>query len=103
MENSRIVLARLAESTNDPIDSFDAEKYIRYFDDCELSDGQKIDFLKVLWDIMSAFVDLGFGVDSVLPIIMQNAMNSEQCVIQDENLVQELKDARSSAIHGDCS
>lgn len=49
--------------------AFDPEKYLDYIDDPYLTDAQKTVFLQTLWTIMSSFVDLGFGVDSVMPIL----------------------------------
>ncbi|QQG35158.1 MAG: hypothetical protein HYS17_06180 [Micavibrio aeruginosavorus] len=56
---------------------FDAERYMANIADLDMTYAQKVEFLRVLWDIMSAFVDLGFGVDSVIPIIAKRA--SESC------------------------
>jgi hypothetical protein len=44
---------------------FDPEKYRSFLEDTELSHEQQSEYLKVLWSIMTAFVELGFGVDSV--------------------------------------
>jgi hypothetical protein len=44
---------------------FDPEKYRSFLEDTELSHEQQTEYLKVLWSIMTAFVELGFGVDSV--------------------------------------
>jgi homoserine acetyltransferase len=55
---------------------FDAEKYLVHVDDMEMTDAQKMEFLRTLWTIMSAFVDLGFGVDSVMPILAQRALEN---------------------------
>ena len=44
---------------------FDPEKYRCYLEDTELSEDQQIEYLKVLWSIMTTFVELGFGVDSI--------------------------------------
>lgn len=43
----------------------DLREYLPYLDDTHLSEDQKIELLQTLWSIMSAFVDQGFGVDSV--------------------------------------
>lgn len=43
----------------------DADKYREYVEDFDLPEERKIELLKTLWWIMAAFVDLGFGVDSV--------------------------------------
>ena len=43
----------------------DIEKYRPYVEDFDMSEEQKVEFLKTLWTIMSAFVDLGWGIDAV--------------------------------------
>jgi hypothetical protein len=55
---------------------FKAEKYLEYVDDLEMTEAQKIEFLRILWNIMSGFVELGFGVDSVMPILAQRALEN---------------------------
>lgn len=42
----------------------DIERYRRYLDGMNLSEAQTAEMLRALWSILSAFVDLGFGVDS---------------------------------------
>lgn len=63
--------------------SFDAQKYMHHADGLDLTDAQKIEFLRTLWTIMSAFVDLGFGVDSVLPILAQRALDKGADAVQE--------------------
>lgn len=48
---------------------FDAEEYRKYLDDIEGTEEQKLEFLRTLWWIMSAFVELGFNVDPVQQLI----------------------------------
>jgi len=43
----------------------DTEKYREHIEEFELSDEEQSELLKTLWTIMAAFVDLGFGVDSI--------------------------------------
>ncbi len=43
----------------------DIEKYIDQFSEFDLTEEQKVDVLKALWQIMSRFVEMGFGLDSV--------------------------------------
>ena len=52
---------------------FEADRYIGYINDFEMTDAQKVEFLRTLWDIMATFVRLGFGVESVLPSLFQRA------------------------------
>ncbi len=44
---------------------FDHAKYLAQVEDIEMSEEQKIEVLRTLWEIMASFVNLGFGVDSV--------------------------------------
>lgn len=43
----------------------DVERYRAYLDGMDLSDPQAADMLNALWSILSTFVDVAFGVDSV--------------------------------------
>lgn len=52
---------------------FDAEKYLKHAEDFDLTEAQKTEFLRTLWDIMATFVRLGFGVESVLPALFESA------------------------------
>ena len=62
---------------------FDAAKYLDYVEDPHLTEAQKIEFLQTLWTIMASFVDLGFGVDSVMPILEGRALESGQDALQE--------------------
>lgn len=44
----------------------DLREYLPYLDDTYRSEDQKLELLQTLRSILSAFVDQGFGVDSVL-------------------------------------
>ena len=44
---------------------FDPSVYNHHIQDFDLTDEQRAELLGTLWWIMAAFVDLGFGVDSV--------------------------------------
>lgn len=48
-----------------PTIAFDAERYRPHVADLNLSAAREEELLRTLWDIMSAFVDIGWGVDSV--------------------------------------
>ncbi len=55
---------------------FDPEQYVDDFDELDLSNKQHIEFLQSLWHIMSTFVDIGWGVESVqlfLPELFEKA------------------------------
>jgi|SRR5690606_18519076 len=43
----------------------DVDAYAPYVEELELTDEQKTDLLRTLWQIMASFVELGFGVDSI--------------------------------------
>lgn len=45
-----------------PSVEIDIARYQGYLDDTSLDDDQKEEMIKALWVIMTAFVDLGFGV-----------------------------------------
>lgn len=57
---------------------FDADKYLEHTEDFEMSEAQKLEFLRTLWDIMSTFMRLGFGVEAVLPTVFQRALETPQ-------------------------
>ncbi len=44
----------------------DVERYRMHLGGLDLSETQATELLETLWSILSAFVDQGFGVDSVL-------------------------------------
>ena len=44
---------------------FDADRYMHYVEDFGMTEDRKKEYLRTLWWIMAAFVNLGFGVDSV--------------------------------------
>lgn len=52
---------------------FEAARYMEYADDLELTEAEKVEFLQTLWNIMTAFVNAGFAVDSVIPALLQGA------------------------------
>lgn len=65
--------------------TLDADKYREHVDDLNLTEEQKLEFLKTLWWIMSAFVDLGFRVDAVqllLPALGEDSLSAESDTIE---------------------
>ena len=60
------ITSKLGEVTNQPVTKpevlIDYSRYEAYLDSVDLSDDQKQEFLGTLWNIIAAFVDLGFGV-----------------------------------------
>lgn len=67
----------------------DTDKYREYVDDLDLSEEQKVELLRTLWWIMAAFVDLGFGVDSVQRFIpaLEHCTNDDEAdgAVKNEN------------------
>ncbi|WP_341645356.1 hypothetical protein [Thauera sp. SDU_THAU2] len=61
---------------------FVADNYLKYIEDCEMTEAQKVEFLRTLWDIMATFVRLGFGVDSVLPGVFQKVSENATYTIE---------------------
>lgn len=61
---------------------FDSAKYLEHVEDFEMTEAQKTEFLRVLWDIMATFVRLGFDVDSVLPHFKEASENVPDAVEQ---------------------
>ena len=58
----------------------DVKKYQSHLEDFDMTEEQKLELLETLWSIMAAFVDLGFGRDSVQCIFQSfgsNSLNSE--------------------------
>ena len=57
--------AALEHITSKPVITVDYEKYAHLLDDPDLSEDQKREFLQAVWNIITNFVDLGFGVHPV--------------------------------------
>lgn len=55
--------------------SFDPADYREHLDSCPITEDQKDELLRALWDIMCAFVDLGWGLDAV-SLVLQNTSTS---------------------------
>jgi len=53
--------------------AFDMDKYMKMAGEFDMSEEEKRELLTTLWDIMSRFVELGFGLDSVSILEAQNA------------------------------
>ena len=69
--------------------AFDADKYLAHVEDFQMTETQKVEFLRALWDIMSTFVRVGFGVESVLPTIFQRALETPADGIEQSILTHE--------------
>ncbi|WP_342075597.1 hypothetical protein [Yoonia sp. SS1-5] len=68
------LLSKALEQAASPSIEIDVAKYQAYLDDPALTDAQKEEIISALWSIMTAFVDLGFGVHPV-----QQAIDQEAC------------------------
>ena len=62
---------------------FNADEYMEYLSDLNLTDAEKVEFLQVLWNIMSAFVNFGWGVDSVIPLLAIKASEASGNALQE--------------------
>ena len=58
--------------------AFDKEKYLPELEGTDLTEEQKIEMLQALWSIMEAFVDLGFGVNSIHQFFSERAAESSE-------------------------
>jgi len=85
-----------------PFDPADYKDEIAGFD---LTEQQQEEFLRTLWHIMAAFVDLGWGVSSlqnVLPGLAQLSENCEILEIEDNITAEDFNGAaRDSAPEGE--
>lgn len=48
-----------------PVVHVDFARYQEFLDNTEMSEAQREEFLKALWSIIVAFIDLGFGIHPV--------------------------------------
>lgn len=93
LAQSEIVLDRLSvpETPHSPGLVFDLAKYVGYLDGSDLSGAQETELLQTLWKIVTAFVDLGYGLHpvqqamdksrslalhSTLPVVESDSSNS---------------------------
>lgn len=44
---------------------FDAAEFVHFLEDADLSSDQKIEYVRMIWDIVLQFVDLGFGLHPI--------------------------------------
>lgn len=61
-----------------PVVAIDVEKYQSWLDDSDLSDQEKQEFLQALWNIVVAFVELGFGVHPLQEVCGQQSVLVDQ-------------------------
>ncbi len=52
---------------------FDPKRYADEIADLDLTEDQAAEYLGTIWEIMKAFVDLGFGVDSIHHVLPELA------------------------------
>ena len=57
---------------------FDPEKYRKYLPETDWSEKVQDEWLETLWNMMSAFVDLGFGTDSVQTVLKARRPSSPE-------------------------
>lgn len=50
-----------AQAPSEPADDLDPAPYLPLLDETDLTETQKHELLRVLWDMMSRFVELGFS------------------------------------------
>lgn len=74
--------------------SFDPADYREHLGSCPITEAQKDELLRALWDIMCAFVDLGWGIDAV-SLVLQNASSSAP-----DSIEREQSKSESSALRG---
>lgn len=70
--NQRTNEANLVSADHAPsqgASAFDAEAYLPYLAEFDLTDEQAAELLTALWEMMKAFVDIGFGVGSIHEIL----------------------------------
>ncbi len=76
--------------------SIDWEVYASYLDENDLTDDQKREFIETLWNIVVAFVDLGFGIHPVQQACEQDGENDLNLTA---DLLSYLKDIPDNQTH----
>lgn len=70
-------------ATSRPSVEIDTAKYQKYLDDPSLSEDQKEEIIKALWLIITAFVDLGFGVHPAQQVLEQEGGDQALLMLDD--------------------
>ena len=88
-----VLVAETSPSSAGP--ALDVDAYRPYIEDFDLTEEQAAELLRTLWEIMKAFVDLGFGVDSIhhfIPALgdASRALEGETVELEDKRLAGEL-------------
>jgi hypothetical protein len=78
---------------------FDIEKYRQDLEDFDLTDEQTRELLRTLWSIMTNFVELGFGVDSVQYLLAQNSQHPSQSHCDEDSRLLTTHDAAQKFNH----
>ena len=76
----------------------DTEKYSEHLDEPDLSEERQAEMLQTLWSIMAAFVDLGFGVDSVQIIQKDASPSAERNAEEELTLIIDPKVLKGSSV-----
>ena len=101
MTDTTLLDTPLSQDAQRPaVPKFDPAKYAPHTEDFDMTEAQQEEYLRTLWSIMAAFVDLGFGVDSVqrvLPVFQESASGTlENAVKQIQQIpIQEFNEAAS--------
>lgn len=56
---------------------FNAAEYLRFLEDAEGTDEQKLACLEALFDVMVAFVDMGFDIHPVQQALVNSSLESD--------------------------
>lgn len=68
--------------------AFDAEEYLPHVAEFDLTEEQASEMLATLWEIMRAFVEMGFGVDSIhefLPALKEVSQEIEAGAVESKS------------------
>lgn len=77
----------------------DTAKYQKYLDDPALSDDQKEEIIEALWSIITAFVDLGFGVHPMQEVCGKDVQRLDHDGSTDSNDPKPAKTALQNAFN----
>ena len=83
VEKDRLPFAEASQPETLGMLHFCADEYMQYIAELDLTEEQKIEFLSALWNIMSAFVNFGWGVDSVIPLLAVNASENDEVALKE--------------------
>lgn len=50
-----------------PANDFDPARYLRHFEDCAMSEAEKIALIEALWLVAQSFADHAFGLAPAIP------------------------------------